>query len=167
MEIQVWVGDLAEYNNGNLVGEWVKLPMEIDEIMEKILVKGNEEWFVADTDSEICLDDMSLNEMNELAEKLESMEEYEKTILMEIINSRHFQNIEEAINCLENSDYMMYEKCSDMSDIAYEYYEQTGQLQELEKVINSFYINWEAIGRDMEIEGSFYRIDSNSYIQIF
>jgi antirestriction protein len=166
-EIQVWVGDLAEYNNGRLVGEWFTLPMDIEDIMNDVLEAGNEEYYIGDIDSEhySIVKDMSLNQMNDFAEKLESLQEYEQMALIGLMD--YYSDLDECLEILENGDYMVYHDCKNMSDVAYQWYEETGQLQELEKHINSFYIDWESLGRDMDIEGTFIQIDNDTIIQIF
>jgi len=58
MTTKVWIGDLAEYNSGNLTGEWFEFDGEseddlIDEIQEAIksvLLPENEEYYVGDTE---------------------------------------------------------------------------------------------------------------------
>jgi antirestriction protein len=166
-EIQVWVGDLAEYNNGRLVGEWFTLPMEIEEILEQVLVAGNEEYYIGDIDSNLysIVKDYGLNQMNILAEKLESLEEYEQMALVGLME--HYGDLDESLQILENGDYMVYHDCKNMSDVAYQWYEETGQLKELEKHINTFYIDWELLGRDMDIEGTFIQLEDDTIIQVF
>jgi antirestriction protein len=166
-EIQVWVGDLAEYNNGRLVGDWFMLPMDLEEIYEQVLEEGNEEIYIGDLDSEhySIIKNMGLRELNEFAEKLESLQEYEQKALIGLME--YYNDLDECLEILENGDFMVYHDCQNMSDVAYQWYEETGQLKELEKHINSFYIDWEALGRDMDIEGTFIQIDNDTIIQIF
>lgn len=54
-EVKVWVGNLGKYNEGNLVGKWIELPIDEDDL-EKVLESigiDNEEYeeiFIADYD---------------------------------------------------------------------------------------------------------------------
>lgn len=165
MEIQVWVGDLAEYNNGRLTGDWFTLPMDLNDIYSQVLKAGNEEIYIGDIDSEIydTVKNMGLRELNELAEKMEDMEDYEKEIFIGLVD---YFGVNETTEILENGNYSFYSNCNNMEDVAYEYYENSGQLSELTKYIDEWYIDFEAIGRDMEINGTFIGT-KNGYIEIY
>lgn len=165
--IQIWIGDLAEYNNGNLVGDWVTLPCDLNQAINDTLINGNEEYFIGDIDSSLDLKGYSINELNEIAEKLESYSKFDEELFAGILESGHFSDLDDVYQCIEDGNYMVFHDCKDMSDVAYSYYEETGMLQELEKVINTFYIDWEKLGRDMDIEGYYYHINNDTIIQIF
>lgn len=164
-EIQVWVGDLAEYNSGRLVGDWFTLPMDLEEIYSQVLKAGNEEIYIGDIDSNMygTIKNMGLRELNELAEKLEEMEDYEKEIYVGLVD---YFGMDEAMEILENGNYTVYSDCNSMEDVAYEWYEMTGQLAELTKFIQEFYIDFEAIGRDMAINGTFIETE-NGYVEVY
>jgi antirestriction protein len=164
-EIKVWVGDLAEYVAGNLIGEWFTLPCDLNEIFEEVLTNIDHEYFVADYECDFDIDGYSLRQINDLAEMLESVSEYDQKAMIAILDSGHTSDINEALEIINNGAYSVYPDCKDMSDVAYEFYEQTGMLQELEKHIASYYIDFDAIGRDMEINGYFYYVDGD-YIEI-
>jgi antirestriction protein len=166
-DIQVWVGDLAEYNNGNLVGDWFMLPMDLEEMMKEVLLEGNEEYYIGDVDSELysIIKEMGLRELNEFAEKLESLQENEQIALCGLME--HCIDLEEALEILENGSYSIYNNCKDMSDVAYEWYDMTGQLSEITKHISEYYIDFEGIGRDMEINGTFIQLDNDMYLEIY
>lgn len=51
---------------------------------------------------------------------------------------------------------------SKMEDVAYNYIEETGALRDMPENLQ-FYFDYEALGRDMEINGSFYT-DKNGII---
>jgi antirestriction protein len=166
-EIQVWVGDLAEYNAGNLVGDWFTLPMDLEEMMKEVLLEGNEEYYIGDVDSELysIIHNMGLRQLNEFAEKLESMEEYEQMALCGLME--HCTDLEEALEILENGNYSIHQNCQSMSDVAYNWYEETGQLAEITKYIEEYYIDFESIGRDMSINGTFIQLDNDCYLEIY
>lgn len=163
MNVQVWIGDLAEYNEGNLKGDWFMLPMDLDDILEDVLEEGNEEWYIGDTDCEINVNGLSFNELNELAEFVDNLDSYEIETFKGLME--YYNDLESAKNIMEDGDYTVYSNCRDMSEVAYEYYEMTGQLSEITKHIPEYYIDFEAIGRDMEINGTFVQV-GNDYIEI-
>ena len=167
MEIKVWVGDLAEYNNGKLIGEWFTLPMDLNEIYSQVLKAGNEEIYIGDIDSELygIVKNMGLREMNEFAEKLEELEEYESQALIGLME--YFYDLEECLQILKDGSFMIHQNCQNMSDVAYNWYEETGQLSEITKYIEEYYIDFESIGRDMEINGTFIQLDNDSYLEIY
>lgn len=169
-EVKVWVGNLGKYNEGNLVGKWIELPIDEDDL-EKVLESigiDNEEYeeiFIADYD--IPFDSKELGEytsierLNEIAERYNDLEEYEKEVFNEI--SADFK-LDEAFDIVEDGDYMIYSNCDDMTDVAYEYVEETGLLDDVPETVAQ-YFDYESFGRDMEIEGHFIK-SNDGYVEI-
>ena len=166
-DINVWVGDLAEYNSGELYGKWIEFPTDLDTLYNEVLKDGNEEWYIGDYDSIINLEGYSFKQINEIAECIQGMDSLEKEIFVAMHESGFFSDLESLIECMENNDFMTFHDCKNMSDVAYSWYEETGQMAELEKVINPFYIDWELLGRDMDIEGTYLQINNDTFIQLF
>lgn len=72
-----------------------------------------------------------------------------------------FSSLEEL---LENADDIIcYSDCDSMEDIARYYVEETGQLGEVPTNLQN-YIDYQALGRDMEIEGN-YLVTSNGVFE--
>ena len=101
--MKVYITDLASYNNGNLVGEWVSLPMDgeaLETKINEILERGSEidgygeiheEYFITDFECEIFdIDEYTdVFKLNEQAQELEDLSDYEKSavsFLLEIIS---------------------------------------------------------------------------------
>lgn len=63
-----------------------------------------------------------------------------------------FNSLEELLEHIDN--IVCYNDCDSMDDVARYYVEETGQLGEVPSNLQN-YINYQAIGRDMEIEGNF------------
>lgn len=165
---RIWIGNLGKYNEGYLVGEWVDLPCDdFDEVFERIGINERyEETFIADFENDYGYDVGeydSLTMLNEVAETLEGLSDYECEV-WEALHDDGF-NHDEIMEIITNGDYITWWGCDDMSDVAYSYYESTGMLQEIEKLIPSYYIDWQSIGRDMSFEGSFYSCN-NGYIEL-
>jgi antirestriction protein len=173
MEIRIYVANLAAYNAGRLVGEWIDLPLSEDELREKIQsildawndgFSPSEEYAIHDYEAPFSIDEYdSPYKVNEWAERLSNISEDEE-VINAIIN--HFSTVEEAIETIENGEYRIYNDCNDMADVAYAWYEETGRLAEIEKVISPSYIDWDAIGRDLEIEGTFIYAGNSVYVEI-
>ena len=168
-----FITNLGKYNEGELVGEWVKFPTtaeEMKEVFKRIGIGqkddfGNpyEEWFITDYD---CYVDglysklgeyENLDELNYLASKLDEMSESEYAQFqagMEM--GDHCGSLQEIINLTENLDcYEVYPHIADYDDLGRYYIEELEVMQVPEHLQN--YIDYEAYGRDvaMDENGSF------------
>lgn len=163
--IKVWLGSLSAYNAGALVGEWVSLPKEIEELQEIIVninkeaikVRGvfnPEEVDIFDYESEIDglfreLEGMGLMQMNEMASKLDEMNDHEIKELVAI--SESIGNIEDSIESLTDGDYIAIHDVENEFILGYKY---VNELDGMEVPAHlEGYIDYEAIGRDMTYEG--------------
>lgn len=168
--IKVFLTNLGKYNEGYLIGEWLELPasqQEIDEIMAKIGINEEyEEWFITDYETDIRGIEIgeysNLNELNEIAEKLESLNE-DSAIIEAIFN--YHQDVQETINIIQNRDYIIYEDCYDMIDVAYQIVEECGYLNGIPETV-ARYFDYETFARDLEMEGNFEALSNRRYIEI-
>lgn len=171
-EVKVWVGNLGKYNEGNLVGRWIELPIDEDDL-EKVLESigiDNEEYeeiFIADYDLPFDSQELgeytSIERLNEIAERYEDLSEYEKEVFNEI--SSDF-NLDEAFDIVEDGDYMIYSDCDDMGDVAMQYVEETGLLDNVPGDLVD-YFDYQSYGRDMENNGYYIRSSyCDGYIEI-
>ncbi len=177
--MKIYLTNLGKYNEGELLGEWVKLPAteeELEAVFERIKISdepdenGNyyEEYFI--TDYETDIDGLkigeydNLEELNELAETLEGMDENELEVVGVMLEDGC--EFDEAIKKTENGDYRIYYDCSNMTDVAYEVIEESGFLNNVSDIV-ARYFDYEAYGRDLDIEGKFYMTDSGNCIEIF
>ena len=168
-----FITNLGKYNEGELVGEWVKFPTtaeELKEVFKRIGIgqrddfgQPYEEWFITDYD---CYVDglysklgeyENLDELNYLASKLDEMSESEYAQFqagMEM--GDHCGSLQEIINLTENLDcYEVYPHIEDYDDLGRYYIEELEVMQVPEHLQN--YIDYEAYGRDvaMDENGSF------------
>ena len=163
----------GKYNEGELVGEWVKFPTtaeEMKEVFKRIGIGqkddfGNpyEEWFITDYDCYVdgLYDKLgeyeNLDELNYLASKLDEMSESEYAQFqagMEM--GDHCGSLQEIINLTENLDcYEIYPNIEDYDDLGRYYIDELEVMQVPEHLQN--YIDYEAYGRDvaMDENGSF------------
>ena len=163
-----FITNLGKYNEGELVGEWVKFPTtaeELKEVFKRIGIgqkddfgQPYEEWFITDYD---CYVDglysklgeyENLDELNYLASKLDEMDQsdYAKfQAAMEI--GDYTSSLQEIINLTENLDcYEIYPNIEDYDDLGRYYLEEL----EVSKVPAHLqnYIDYEAYGRDVALE---------------
>ncbi len=163
-----FITNLGKYNEGDLVGEWVKFPTtpeEMQKVFERIGIgqkddfgQPYEEWFITDYDCYVdgLYDKLgeyeNLDELNYLASKLDEMSqgEYEQfQAAMEI--GDHAGSIQEIINLTENLDcYDVYPDIHDHDDLGRYYIEELDAMQVPEHLRN--YIDYEAYGRDIALE---------------
>lgn len=170
MEIKIYVANLGKYNEGILQGEWFTLPVEFEEIAEKIgLNEQYEEYAIHDYEAPDGLkinEYSSINELNEIAEEMENLSEYDEEILGYILATGE-KEFNEALEMVQNGgDFYIFRDCNNMSDVAYQWLEETGGLSEIPDHLQS-YFDFEAYGRDLEIEGSFYQVKYDVYVQLF
>ena len=169
--IKVFLTNLGKYNEGYLIGEWLELPatqQEIDETMAKIGINEEyEEYFITDYETDIegveVGEYSNLDELNELAEQLDELEEdAQKAIQAMLLDGYTFN---EALEKAINGDYAIYFDCDNMTDVAYEIVEECGYLNDVPETI-ARYFDYEAFGRDLNIEGNFKALDNRIYIEI-
>ena len=168
-----FITNLGKYNEGELVGEWVKFPTtaeEMKEVFKRIGIgqrddfgQPYEEWFITDYDCYVdgLYDKLgeyeSLDELNYLASKLDEMSDSEYAQFqagMEM--GDHCGSLQEIINLTENLDcYEVYPHIHDYDDLGRYYIEELEVMQIPEHLQN--YIDYEAYGRDvaMDENGSF------------
>ena len=168
-----FITNLGKYNEGELVGEWVKFPTtaeEMKEVFKRIGIgqrddfgQPYEEWFITDYDCYVdgLYDKLgeyeNLDELNYLASKLDEMSDSEYAQFqagMEM--GDHCGSLQEIINLTENLDcYEVYPHIHDYDDLGRYYIEELEVMQIPEHLQN--YIDYEAYGRDvaMDENGSF------------
>ena len=172
-EVKAWVGNLGKYNEGDLVGRWIELPIDEDDL-EKVLESigiDNEEYeeiFIADYDVPFDSKELgeytSIERLNEIAERYDCLRNDEKEVFNEI--SDDFK-LDEAFDIVENGDYMIYFNCDDMEDVAMQYIDETGLLDNVPGDLAN-YFDYKAYGREMEISGYYIRSSYfGGYIDIF
>lgn len=163
-----FITNLGKYNEGELVGEWVKFPTtaeELKKVFDRIGIgqkddfgQPYEEWFITDYDCYVgALYDKlgeyeNLDELNYLASKLEEMGQGEYAqfqAAMEV--GDHSGSLQEIINLTENLDcYDLYPSIQDYDDLGRYYIEELDAMQVPEHLRN--YIDYEAYGRDIALE---------------
>ena len=170
---RIYLTNLGKYNEGMLIGKWLDIPADEDELkeaFEEIGVSskpdedGNvyDEYFITDYESDFHIDEYdaisSINEKEELYEelidKLNGDEEAAKAIVKYYgcINKSDFDYV-------LNIEYRIYEDVNDMSDVAWEYTREVYSTDDLGPLAD--YIDYEAIGYDMDLEGTYIFYDDN------
>jgi len=169
--MKIYITDLDAYNNGSLVGVWCELPMDtkkLDATIEEMLKKGkeickdesyHEETLITDFECDYMKIDeyCDIDRLNDISEIIKQKSEDEIMAIKLLLENNIVKNIYEA---LENYEDMICTGESKMEDIAFSYIEESGIIKNLPEVLHS-YFDYEALGRDMEIEGSYFRDENN------
>jgi len=163
--INLYIANLGKYNEGELVGAWVRLPVTKDEL-DRILKKEvginemYEEWAILDYECDIEGAKISewadIWELNELAEILERTDEYDKKIIescLEVFGGE----ISDYVG--KTDEYTLLEGVETDYDLGYYYVEEAG-IYDLDSLDNlRYYIDYEQFGRDIayDFDGGFSR----------
>lgn len=162
--IKIYVANLGKYNEGELVGEWLTLPIDMDEEWEEfkqsIQIDGEEyeEWAIHDYEAPegIRIDENdNIEELNELAEQLEEFDENDEEKLLALIEWGYYFNTKDAIENLES--FTLYSDISTEKELGDRHIEE-GLMGEIPEKLE-YYIDTEKLGRDIAInaEGCFTR----------
>jgi hypothetical protein len=167
--LKIFLTDLAGYNSGHLRGEFLTLPMEEKELevsIKKILICGDE-YFITDYEFKEDVELFKVEEFDnpfKLNKKIalieESLEPYQYRSVKVLLENGLATSLEDAIGKV---DELIVYPDSTMTDIAEQYIEEYTDLNGYHPLIVS-HIDYEGIGRDLEIEGSFYQ-DGSDYFE--
>lgn len=166
--LKIFISNLKEYNNGKIIGEWVSLPHEgLEEILDKISNNGKDELFISDYETDInglkISEYEDILQLNEIAEEIEEMREDELIALQAYLEE--YNNMEQALDEVRQGNYRIYYNCDNMEDVAYQVVNDCGLLDGVPEEVK-IYFDYEAYGRDMEINGTFIQID-NSFVELY
>lgn len=158
-EIRIYVADLAAYNNGKLHGIWVNACNVLDDILAQIheMLADSpeglaEEYAIHDYEG---FDGYSVSEYEGISSVhvIACFMEEHPTFGGELL-SQFNGNVEEARQAIEDNYCGCY---SSVEDYAQQLTEETSQIPEH----LALYIDYERMGRDMEISGDIYTIRTN------
>jgi antirestriction protein len=170
MRLSIYLTNLGKYNEGELVGEWVNLPItdeELEAVLDRIGIdEEHEETFITDYECDNTQVEIreytSVEDLNEMAEAVADFDEIENAALEAFLYFGY--DFADAVEGVKNYEYRSYDGAMSMEDVAYEVVEEHGYLNGVPKIV-ARYFDYEAFGRDLEIEGDFYSYD-NGYIEV-
>ena len=158
--IKIFLTNLGRYNQGYLVGEWIKLPVpadKLDEVLERIGINGEyEEYFI--TDYEASFANLNLSEftsieaLNEFAERLDEMESWEVEKLAAVLEYESVSSITDIMDIIEYlDDFVVLPDIEDDEGLGRYYAEELCTLNAVPEHLRS-YFDYEAYGRDIRLE---------------
>lgn len=175
--LKIYITDIAAYNAGSLIGEWVDLPLENDELSSKIkdiLVRGskycgnqflNEEIFITDYEFEdeelfkVNEYDNVLN-LNEQMRLIRSVESSQHKCIKFLLDNDIASSVSEAIEKLD--DVILYENTS-MREIAEDFVDEYLDLSGVHDLIK-YNLDYDGIARDLESDYIQYGDDIFQYL---
>lgn len=166
--LKIFISNLKEYNNGKSSVSGVSLPCEgLEEVLNKISNNGNDELFISDYETDISNLKISeyddILQLNEIAEEIDNLSDDEVIALQAYLEQ--YNDIEQALEEVRQGNYTIYYDCDDMSDVAYQVVNESGLLDGVPETLKG-YFDYEAYGRDIDINGTFIQID-NSFVELY
>lgn len=176
---EAYITNLGKYNEGALVGEYLKFPTtteEVQALLKRIGIDGvrYEEIFITDYDGDMPElysgfgEYESIDELNYLAVLLSEMDQSDLEKFEAVLDTgEHSGSVKELINLTQNLDcFEFYSGITNEEELGRMYIQEFDAIPIPEHLID--YIDYEAYGRDVRINegGSFsgngYVFDNNS-----
>jgi len=173
--LKIYLTDLSAYNQGFLIGEWVSLPMDGDELKEKvseILKKGSDECGFNEEHEEFFITDYefegtqlfkvgeyeNLDELNEKCEQLVDLSEDDQKKFSYLIDYVGF-SFDDALERYE--DVSIYENTT-LEQIAEDFIYETIDMDNIPDIIKNN-IDFKGIAYDFEISGEYESIEGDIF----
>ena len=174
--LEIYLTDLQAYNEGHLVGKWVRLPLtpfELSQALSEVLTEGeiysgssnHEEYFITDYDwleGEELFGVDEYENIHELNKKLQTIEEQapdKHKVIGFLLRENLAKDLEDAIAKVD--DVRVYENQT-MEDVAYDLMQECYQADLLPSIIANN-IDYEGIARDLEMDGNYFSVSSDIY----
>lgn len=168
--MKIFLTNLGKYNEGELIGEWVELPVsqeELQKVFERIGINEEyEEYFITDYECDLYEvgEYENLDTLNEIAERIEELDEEGSKVVKALIQKLDY-TLDEAIDKVNSGDYMIYNDCENMTDVAYQVVEECGYLENVPDNV-ARYFDYESFGRELQTEGTYIFLDGSEVIEI-
>lgn len=182
---EAFVTNLGKYNEGELVGEWVKFPIsneEMQEVFKRIGINRRyEEWFITDYDCpdpsiyDLLGEYESLSELNYLANQIMELDESEEFWQAVLDLGEYTGSVQDLINLTENMNCFDYlSGVTSDSDLGYYWIEESGCYDTKALGVLSNYIDYEGFGRDIRFEESgtytdhgYVRLNGSRFVDVY
>lgn len=174
--MKVYATCLASYQKGFLIGEWIELGIDEDELnhtIKRILKIGeeicndgdiHEEYFLTDWEGEEFFQVEEYTNVYELNREVShfnelDLDDSQKKCVSFLMSENIVSNLDEALEKYE--DVLIYEDMS-FIDLAYQIVEEQYNLDELPQFVAN-YFDYEALARDLSLEGFYHEIDRDIF----
>lgn len=158
--ISIFITNLGRYNEGVLMGEWVKLPVpadKLEEVLARIGINGEyEEYFI--TDYEASFANLNLSEytsieaLNGFANRLDELESWEVEKLAAVLEYESVSSITDIMDIIDHLDeFDILADVEDDEGLGRYYSEELCTLSAVPEHLRS-YFDFESYGRDIRLE---------------
>lgn len=142
--MNIYLTNLAAYNSGKLIGEWLEMPFTEEEYAAVMNRIGNpEETFITDYDSDMGVTVGEFDNVFALNDLVKEAEGYDADLIAAIIECGY--SLEDAIDM---ADDVIFYPGMELIDVAYEIVEEYALPE-----IAQMYFDYEAFTRDLKIQG--------------
>jgi len=163
--MKVYITDLAAYNKGFLIGEWIELGIDEDELnhtIKRILKMGeeacndgdiHEEYFLTDWEGEEFFQVGEYTNVYELNKEVArfnelNLDDCSKKCVSFLMSENIVSNLDEALEKYE--DCLIYEDMSFL-DLSFQIVEEQFNLDELPQFVSN-YFDYEKFASDLELD---------------
>lgn len=173
--LSIFLTDLQAYNEGHLVGMWVKLPLtkfELAQAISEVLCEGetisgsknHEEYFLTDWEwQNYEFHDIGeyedLYALNDALAEIEFKSDHELKAIAFLLSESLAIDIEDAINKAE--DVIVHEGQT-MEDIAYDLLQDCYDVDKLPPIIANN-ISYEDVARELEMDGTYFEVGNDIF----
>ena len=172
--LKIYLTDLASYNAGYLIGKWITLPLDQEDLQQEVnevlqlgsntIGEETEEFFITDYEWE----DVDLFELDEYSnpytinqelEDVESLNIAELKVIRFLLEEGFTDTLKEAVSKI--NDVIVYQNQT-MEDVAVDYLESCYDLNSLPSIITNN-LNYNGIACQLECSGSYFEVDNDIY----
>ena len=160
--IKIFLTNLGRYNEGYLMGEWIKLPVPTEklvEVLERIGINGEyEEYFITDFEAPFAnlsiSEYASIEELNDFARQLDEVEEWDNDKLCAVLEMESPTGIAGVLDIIDHLDeFDLLAEVEDDEELGRYYAEELCTLDGIPEHLRS-YFDYEAYGRDIRLEST-------------
>lgn len=151
-KMEVCIVDLREYGPREKIGGWFSCPVNMEAVKERLGLGDNHgEYGIYDYNLPFKIDEyITLEELNRLCQMVIELEPHMQDDLEELLACGY--RLEELYD--KKDDITFYPGYDSMEDLAYYLVDDCGILGEIPDKVR-LYFDYEAYGRDLEINGTF------------
>lgn len=168
--IKIFLTNLGKYNEGCLMGEWVRLPIpedKLEAVLHRIGINDQySEYFISDYESlfsNLYISEYaSIAEVNELAERVEGLADHDYAKLEAVLECESGMSIAEILAIIDELDsFDLLEDISSEEELG-EYYLEDIFCGSSDTVLR--YIDTQRLGRDIHLENGNGTFTSHGYL---
>lgn len=149
MRIAIYVGNLRQYNEGTLCGEWINLPADdLDDVLARLSNGGEDELHISDYDAPFKVAEYAdIHELNEVAEAAEDVDE---GLFAAVCEELPADSPMDVLRMIEGGKVDVY-YVESLAELA-EQFVDDGLFGDIPDAIRG-YLDYDAIGRDLGFDG--------------